>query len=397
MQKHLQKLLLIVAMMVVPWVTQAQSLSDYAFSTGTDSTAWVTLSSSATAVTAAYDDDSYSSVMSIGFTFEFAGVSYTQWSCNSNGRVRLGSTCVSEYWVNPFTTASLTDNSYGSDTPLISAFGMDNTLAGTGVWLKYEVVGTAPNRMLVIEYRTPSEYDEYGDLVNYQIQLEETTNTVRFVYGTTMASYYDPFQAGMATSATDVVTVSSSHTVQYGATSATRSSWPGVYRYYEFSASGIDCYRPSSMTASVTGTTADFVWSDANGSEWLLVWGPAGMNPDTVTVNAADLYDTSYTVYDLESGFYEAYVRTLCTTDSSSWFGPVAFNVGITVMNMATSGSDTLRSCTALIYDDGGPTGSYSNSISSSILVLYPSDSLHALSISGSSYTESTYDYLRFY
>ena len=41
--------------------------------------------------------------------------------------------------------------------------------------------------------------------------------------------------------------------------------------------------------------------------------------------------------------------------------------------------------------------GAYSNSISSSVLVLYPSDSLHALSISGSSYTESTYDYLRIY
>ena len=65
---------------------------------------------------------------------------------------------------------------------------MDNTLTGSGVWVKYEVVGTAPNRMLVIEYRTPCEYDEDGDLVNYQIQLEETTNKVRFVYGTTAAS-----------------------------------------------------------------------------------------------------------------------------------------------------------------------------------------------------------------
>lgn len=45
MQKHLQKLLLIVAMMVVPWVTQGQTLREYIFSTGTDSSKWVNMSS----------------------------------------------------------------------------------------------------------------------------------------------------------------------------------------------------------------------------------------------------------------------------------------------------------------------------------------------------------------
>ena len=133
MHKHLQKLLLIVAMMLVPWVTQAQDVQDYSLATGTDSTMWITLSSSATHVTAIEgEDDAGSSCINIGFTFDFGGTSYTQFSCNSNGRIRLGSTAVSTYWLPPFTT--LTDASY-NDLPFITAFGMDNTLEGTGSYV----------------------------------------------------------------------------------------------------------------------------------------------------------------------------------------------------------------------------------------------------------------------
>ena len=91
MQKHLQKLLLIVAMMVVPWVTQAQGVQSSAFSTGSDATAWITLSSSATHITAIEgEDDEASGCINIGFDFYFGGFTYTQFSCNSNGRFRLG-------------------------------------------------------------------------------------------------------------------------------------------------------------------------------------------------------------------------------------------------------------------------------------------------------------------
>ena len=297
--------------LILPCATQAQSLLDYTFSTGTDATAWVTLSSSATEVSSIYDDDQGSSLINIGFTFQFGGTDYTQWSCNSNGRVRLGSTAVSNYWVNPFTTSSLTNTSYGSDLPLLAAFGMDNTLAGSGVWVKYEVVGTAPNRMLVIEYRTPSEYDEDGDLVNYQIQLEETTNKVRFVYGTTAASYYDGFQSGMASSTSEVVTVTSSHTVAYGPTTTTRSSWPGVNRYYEFTPVIVTCPRPSDLTLSnVTSDAATLSWTPGGTeSSWLLSDG----------TNTYTALDTFYTFTGLSPMTdYTLSVRALCSASDTS-------------------------------------------------------------------------------
>ena len=136
MQKPLQKLLLIVAMLFVPWVTQAQDVQDYTFATGVDNTMWITLSSSATHVTAIEgEDDAASSCINIGFPFNFGGTTYTQFSCNSNGRVRLGSTVCSYYWAPVFT--QLTDAS-ANDLPVIAAFSMDNTLEAAGSYVKYE-------------------------------------------------------------------------------------------------------------------------------------------------------------------------------------------------------------------------------------------------------------------
>ena len=156
------------------------------------------------------------------------------------------------------------------------------------------------------------------------------------------------------------------------------------------------CGTPTSLTATVTGSDVDIAWTENTGSSWQIVYGTGTFNPDTVTVNSYYSSTTGYSFYGLDDGQYTAYVRTDCGSDSSLW-ASVHFNIGITIMNMATSGSDTIHSCNAIIYDDGGPTGNYSNSIGSSELVIYPGDSLHAISISGSSYTESTYDYLRIY
>ena len=233
MQKHLQKLLLLAAMLLVPWVTQAQGVQGCTFSTGSDTTAWITLSSSATHITAIEGEDDIEGVcISIGFDFYFGGYTYTQFSCNPNGRFRLGSTPCSWYWTQPFMTLTDPDN---NDLPFITAFGMDNTLEATGSYVKYELVGTAPNRILVVEYLTPSEYDADGDLVNYQIQLMEDSNRVRLVYGANNATYFDGYQIGLAGSATDILMVNpTTHSTFTSGTSTTFDSWPGVGRYYQF-------------------------------------------------------------------------------------------------------------------------------------------------------------------
>ena len=310
MQKHLQKLLLIAAMLLVPWVTQAQDAQDYRFATGVDSNLWIELSSSAIHVTAIEgEDDEASNLMDIGFTFNFAGENYTQFSCNSNGRVRLGSTVCSYYWTQPFMT--LTDPSY-NDLPFLTAFGMDNTLGASGSYVKFELTGTAPERILVIEYYTPSEYDEYADMVKYQIQLLEDSSKVRFVYGTTAASYYDSYQIGIAATASDYLMISpTAHAVNNSNTNTTYSSWPGLYRYYELTPFIPSCPRPSGLTVEhVTADSVTLSWSPGGTEmEWLLSDGTTEYTS----------YDTTYSFDNLSANtVYNFSVRALCSAYDTS-------------------------------------------------------------------------------
>ena len=310
MQKKLRFLLFCLALLAVPWATRAQDVSAYRLDTGVDSTMWIPLTSSATHISAIEgEDDEYSELINIGFTFMFGGESYTQFSCNSNGRMRLGSVC-SYYWLQPFTT--LTNATY-NDLPFITAFGMDNTLEGSGAHVMYELVGTAPNRIMVIEYFTPSVYDMDGDLVRYQIQLMEDSNKVRLVYGTTDASEYESYQVGLAASADDYLTVNPvTHTILMS-TTATYSDWPGTYRYYEFTPTPLECPRPSTLNfTNVLSSTASVSWSErGTATQWLVT-----INPGNVTDVA---YDTTYTLTGLSSMTeYTVVVASLCSNGDTS-------------------------------------------------------------------------------
>ena len=157
----------------------------------------------------------------------------------------------------------------------------------------------------------------------------------------------------------------------------------------------VSCVQPSNLAVNVTGSDATFTWTDATGSSWEVAYGAVGFDPDNVSASSSST--TSLTETGISDGFYEAYVRTNCGTNGySNWYGPVQFNVGVIVMNMSVTGTDTIHSCNAIIYDDGGPNAAYSANCNST-LIIYPSDEYHALSISGTSYTEGTYDYLRIY
>lgn len=76
MQKHLRKLLLIAAMLAVPWVTSAQALEDLEFYTGVDNTRWISIPSTLTSlISPGAGDYGVSTVQNLGFSFPFSGVS----------------------------------------------------------------------------------------------------------------------------------------------------------------------------------------------------------------------------------------------------------------------------------------------------------------------------------
>ena len=72
-------ILMLLAALVVPWAANAQMLStDYAFTTGIDSTQWMATPTDAVQIIApSAGDYGVSTVQNIGFTYSFAGTDYT--------------------------------------------------------------------------------------------------------------------------------------------------------------------------------------------------------------------------------------------------------------------------------------------------------------------------------
>lgn len=163
-----------VLMLLLPMgAALAQSSANYGFSTATNG-ALTDMSSGTTQLVAPGADDAASAVVPIGFDFYLLGTRYTQFSASSNGFLRLGGTAVTG------TTYAL--GAVGA--PLIASLGSDLVVSPTGR-VHYKVEGSAPNRVLVVEflnmhiiYSTTPTADGTS-----QIRLYESTGVVELVYG----------------------------------------------------------------------------------------------------------------------------------------------------------------------------------------------------------------------
>lgn len=151
-----------------------------------------------------------------------------------------------------------------------------------------------------------------------------------------------------------------------------------------------------------TGTASgqmSLAWTDTLASMWEVVYGPTGMDPDTVTTNTVISYADSVTVSGLDNNTtYDFYVRALCGSENSYWQGPVTARPNLYVMN--ANQTDTVYMCGGTISDDGGLSGNYSYS-QTSTLIVYPTDNTQTITISGSystySSTSATYGELKIY
>ena len=284
-KNYIVVLMLIVASMFVPTrlLAQTVTMQDYNFSTGVDASKWITLTNPTIIANTRADDTGYP-LCPIGFTFTFAGVNYTQFSTKSNGEVKLGAPqCTSSApYTTPFSTTVTNTTPQviyaNSNAPKIIGIGRDLAVNPDG-YIRYQLTGTAPNRVLVVEFKMPYWYSSqsYVSDVNWEVQLFETSNKVQIVYSNVIPSTLPTgYQIGMCTSVNDVVTINpSTHTVSYGATSTTYSVWPGANRYYTFE---MGCPAPTQFTASnITHNSADLSWVEVGGAtRWRYSVTPAG-------------------------------------------------------------------------------------------------------------------------
>ncbi|MBV9492696.1 MAG: DUF11 domain-containing protein [Acidobacteria bacterium] len=166
--------LVVVALLAAPAVFAQASAANYTFSTTTTGSL-TDMSSGTTQLIAANQDDTASGVTTMPFDFFFMGVRQTQFSVNSNGSLRFGSTPASTTGYDPLGQASQF---------LITAYGADQRTHLTGK-VHFKVTGSAPNRVMVVEWlNMQSDFNAGGTVdLTYQVRLYEGTGVIEFVYG----------------------------------------------------------------------------------------------------------------------------------------------------------------------------------------------------------------------
>ncbi len=159
------------------------------------------------------------------------------------------------------------------------------------------------------------------------------------------------------------------------------------------------CPKPFGLQCvSMSANTVTLTWESGGDEEyWDLVYGLHGFNPDTVT--SILMMDSNYAyIYDLTNSVsYDFYVRANCGDEDgvSGWLG--LYNVVPGSFFMQRQGTDTLYTCGAVVYDDGGPDGDYSSNCNS-YLTIFPDEEYSFIEVSGFFTAESSmWDYLVIY
>ncbi|MBC8144934.1 MAG: choice-of-anchor D domain-containing protein [bacterium] len=120
---------------------------------------------------------------SIGFTFRFHGVDYTQASVSTNGVIGFGSTLVTSAGVNTLASVNVPAIAPWWDTLSI-------TNGGPCRWevrIRTLTTGSAPNRICVIDYQNIAPVQRGVQRVSFQARLYERTGVIEYWYGRMIA------------------------------------------------------------------------------------------------------------------------------------------------------------------------------------------------------------------
>ncbi len=168
MKKHIYSLVAVALFMLFSSVSYAQ-VAAMPFTPALDSFIVVT----GTTIDAPNADDANYHNLPIGFDFYYHGTAFHNMTVSNNGYISLDSMANGSFY-SPIA---------GSVNNVISALGADLINHLPGASLQYITVGSAPNRICIIQWLHYSYFYNNGDL-SFQIQLYETSNCIRFVYGT---------------------------------------------------------------------------------------------------------------------------------------------------------------------------------------------------------------------
>ena len=151
-------------------------VSTYGF--GETISTYTPLTTPTTAYTAPWDNHTAgaAAIAVFGFNFVYDGVAQTQCYISPNGFISFGAQPAPADYL-PLSTA-ITYTNGGT----ISALGMDLISGVATDNIVYETIGSAPNRIFVVQWTNARRKIAAGNY-NFQIRLHETTNEIEIAYG----------------------------------------------------------------------------------------------------------------------------------------------------------------------------------------------------------------------
>ncbi len=125
----------------------------------------------------------------IPFVFRYNGLGYTGFTVSTNGYITFGSVTPSTSSYTPISASTAFD---GAISALPANTGIqartDETWLGD---ISYQVLGTAPDREFVIQYKNFRRYgtNYANERFSFQIRMVETSNVIKLVYGSFVNIY----------------------------------------------------------------------------------------------------------------------------------------------------------------------------------------------------------------
>jgi trimeric autotransporter adhesin len=174
-------------------VAQAQIDLNYVvggFSQPTGNT-YTSIATTGTVINANGNDDTTVTQLPIGFTFAYNGRNFTQFAFNTNGFIRLGRGGITRQYSSNLQVPRVSPLHASADSNLILPFNFDLKPGTAASTYHYQTSGTAPNRILTVQWRNVSDKDSAAPAfikaytnMEFQAKLYETTNVIEFAYGT---------------------------------------------------------------------------------------------------------------------------------------------------------------------------------------------------------------------
>ncbi len=215
--------------------------------------------------TVTLSDDVWSGVVNIGFTFNFYGANYTQCVIGSNGLVSFNLANANGYcpWalagVPPLPTTALTS---AYNTAMLCYQDMNPAMGGT---IKYQTIGTAPNRIFVVLYENVAMFST-GQCNYMGLLLFEGSNNIEYHIGNKPIA--TTWNSGLAIQGTEKNNAAAAH-ITPGRNNTQWSALQDARRFTPTTPTNTNNYTittiPYQMISSPTGT---YQWGNTLGQSF---------------------------------------------------------------------------------------------------------------------------------